>query len=194
MQDFRAWQACTEVTAWNLKYYKGLGTSSSKEAREIFRALEQHTITLSPDAEAQDTLGKFYDEARVAERKVMLTENYDAKLSVDYSRSECSITEFMLSEHIHFSHYSIYRALPSAIDGQTPSRRKALFYFLASSKNQEVKVAQAGAGVAQRTMYLHGETSLVETLVGLAQDYVGTNNVALLQPLGQFGSPRISEI
>ena len=52
----------------------------------------------------------------------------------------------------------------------------------------EIKVAQAASGVAQKTLYLHGENSLVETIVGLAQDYVGTNNVALLQPLGQFGS------
>lgn len=49
-------------------------------------------------------------------------------------------------------------------------------------------MAQAASGIAQRTLYLHGEVSLVETVVGLAQDHVGTNNVALLQPLGQFGS------
>lgn len=141
------------------------------------------------DEGAQETLAQFYDEGRAEERKRLLTTDYDKTLSVDYAQPQCSVTDFMLKEHIHFSHYSVFRALPSAIDGLTPSRRKALYYFLQQrNASGEEKVAQAASGVARKTLYLHGEASLVETVVGLAQDYVGTNNVALLQPIGQFGS------
>ena len=42
--------------------------------------------------------------------------------------------------------------------------------------------------MAQYTCYHHGEASLVETLVSMAQEHQGTNNVALLEALGQFGS------
>ncbi len=188
MQQFHAWEKTVQCKEWALKYYKGLGTSSSREARDIFRALEEHRVTFVEDAEARGTLLHFYDDAHAAERKRLLTADYNKGAAVDYSLKECTITRFMLAEHLHFSFYSVYRALPSSIDGLTPSRRKVLYYFLSSPRAGEVKVAQAAAGVAQKTLYLHGENSLVETIVALCQDYPGTNNVALLQPLGQFGS------
>lgn len=188
MQQYFAWELDNDVALWNIKYYKGLGTSTSKEARQLFKTLPSHSINFSEDASAKDTLLKFYDEARVSERKQLLTDDYDDSVSLDYGERECSITSFMLREHVHFSYYSVFRALPSAIDGLTPSRRKALFFFLSSRASGETKVAQAASAVAHKTLYLHGENSLVETIVSLAQDYVGTNNVALLQPLGQFGS------
>ncbi|VDK52554.1 unnamed protein product [Gongylonema pulchrum] len=36
--------------------------------------------------------------------------------------------------------------------------------------------------------YHHGEASLMSTIVNLAQDYVGSNNINLLLPIGQFGT------
>ena len=188
MQQFRAWERAVDAAAWSFKYYKGLGTSSSKEAREVFRDLEAHRVVFVEDAEARATLRQFYDDSQAPERKRLLTVDYDKEAAVDYSTRSCTITRFMLAEHLHFSFYSVYRALPSAVDGLTPSRRKVLYYFLCSPRAGEIKVAQAAAGVAQKTLYLHGENSLVETIVALGQDYPGTNNVALLQPLGQFGS------
>ena len=188
IQQFNAWKLTNNHKDWEYKYYKGLGTSSSKEARQIFQHLSTHTVDLIADDDASGTLCKFYDESHVAERKRLLTVDYSPSLTVDYSCSSCTITDFMLREHLHFSHYSTFRALPSAIDGLTPSRRKVLYYFLTSARSGEIKVAQASAGVAQKTLYLHGENSLVDTIVSLAQDHVGTNNIALLEPIGQFGS------
>jgi DNA gyrase/topoisomerase IV subunit A len=42
--------------------------------------------------------------------------------------------------------------------------------------------------VAEHSAYHHGETSLAGTIVGMAQTYVGSNNIALLHPAGQFGT------
>ena len=50
------------------------------------------------------------------------------------------------------------------------------------------QVAQLGAAVAERTMYLHGETSLNTAVVTLAQNFTGTNNCSLLYPDGDFGT------
>ena len=161
----------TGTSGCKVKYYKGLGTSSSKEAREIFSTLDEHQITLSLDERAPRVLAKFYNEECVHERKEMLTVNYEPDSAVDYTQQDCDISTFMLHEHVHFSFYSLFRALPSALDGLTPSRRKALWFFLQTPRASEIKVAQAASGVAQKTMYLHGENSLVETIVGLAQDY-----------------------
>jgi DNA topoisomerase-2 len=51
-----------------------------------------------------------------------------------------------------------------------------------------MQVAQLAGYVSEKTAYHHGEASLVGTIVGLAQDYVGSNNVNLLVPAGQYGT------
>jgi DNA topoisomerase II len=45
--------------------------------------------------------------------------------------------------------------------------------------------------VAEHSAYHHGEQSLQQTIVGLAQNFVGSNNVNLLTPSGQFGTRRM---
>lgn len=42
--------------------------------------------------------------------------------------------------------------------------------------------------IAEHTAYHHGEVSLMSTIVNLAQNYVGSNNINILQPIGQFGT------
>jgi DNA topoisomerase-2 len=52
----------------------------------------------------------------------------------------------------------------------------------------EIKVAQLSGYVSEVSAYHHGENSLQQAIVGMAQIYVGTNNINLLNPNGQFGS------
>jgi DNA topoisomerase II len=49
---------------------------------------------------------------------------------------------------------------------------------------QEVKVAQLAGYVAEHSAYHHGEVSLQTTIVTLAQNFVGSNNINLLLPIG----------
>ncbi|RHW67764.1 DNA gyrase/topoisomerase IV [Trypanosoma brucei equiperdum] len=62
--------------------------------------------------------------------------------------------------------------------------------FSAFKRNlvRSLKVAQLAGYVSEHAAYHHGEQSLVQTIVGLAQDYVGANNVPLLYRDGQFGT------
>lgn len=52
---------------------------------------------------------------------------------------------------------------------------------------KEIKVAQLAGSVAEHSAYHHGEVSLMGTIINLAQNYVGSNNINLLLPIGQFG-------
>jgi DNA topoisomerase-2 len=51
-----------------------------------------------------------------------------------------------------------------------------------------IKVAQLAGYVSEHSAYHHGEASLCGTIVNLAQDFVGSNNLNLLLPKGQFGT------
>jgi DNA topoisomerase-2 len=51
-----------------------------------------------------------------------------------------------------------------------------------------VYVSQLSGKVSFEANYRHGEKSLHEAIVGMAQGFVGSNNIPLLTPYGNFGS------
>ena len=45
LPEYERWKATTENShTWRTKYYKGLGTSTSKEAKEYFSDMDKHRI------------------------------------------------------------------------------------------------------------------------------------------------------
>lgn len=184
-----------QVGKYAIKYYKGLGTSTSAQAREYFAAYDEHVISLTWEGGTSDTIMRHFfasTEQKGATgpfaRKNLLTHHYDPLRYVDYSRETVSYSDFLCHEVLPFAAYANARALPSVIDGLKPSQRKVLHTFFARNVVSEVKVAQVASTVAMETAYHHGEVSLVETIVGMAQDHVGASNVNLLRPEGQFGT------
>lgn len=104
------------------------------------------------------------------------------------------VRDFFEQDFKQFSIYDNVRSIPRLTDGLKPSQRKCIFAMIKRGENaQEIKVQQLGSYVAQVSDYHHGEGSLMSTIVGLAQDYAGSNNVNLLAPNGQFGSRLTSE-
>ena len=90
-----------------------------------------------------------------------------------------------------FSVYANQRSIPHILDGLKPSQRKALYVLIKRSSSipeTGIKVSQLAAAVAEQSHYHHGEASLEATIVGLAQDYTGSNNFNYFVPLGQFGN------
>ena len=49
--------------------------------------------------------------------------------------------------------------------------------------NSEIKVAQFSGYVSEHSGYHHGEASLNGAIIGMAQDYIGSNNINLLNQL-----------
>ncbi|CAL5341794.1 unnamed protein product [Camellia sinensis] len=76
----------------------------------------------------------------------------------------------------------------SVLPNVVPGQRKILFCSFKCNFVKEAKVAQFSGYVSEHSAYLHGEQSLASTIIGMAQDYVGSNNLNLLQPNGQFGT------
>lgn len=93
-----------------------------------------------------------------------------------------------MQELILFSRADLERSIPSMVDGLKPGQRKILFSCFKRNLKTDIKVAQLAGYVSEHSAYHHGEQSLASTIVNLAQDYVGSNNVNLLVPSGQFGT------
>lgn len=187
LPTFKAWKSTAEATAaWRTKYYKGLGTSTSAEAKQYFR--DMMLVEYAWDAAARENLDLAFNKKRAHDRKAWLA-GYSATETLDYDLSRSiPYSDFIHKDLIHFSSYDIVRSIPCMIDGLKVSQRKVLFAAFKRSLTEEIRVAQLAGYVSEHAAYHHGETSLQGTIIGMAQDYVGSNNMNLLEPVGQFGS------
>jgi DNA topoisomerase-2 len=172
---------------WKSKYYKGLGTSTAAEAREYFENM--HTADFEWDAGADGSIDMAFNKKRSDDRKDWLA-TYDAKrvLVVEKGGSKIPYTKFINDELIHFSSADNIRSLPSILDGLKPGQRKILWACFKRGLTQEIRVAQLAGYVSEIAAYHHGEASLTSTIIGMAQIFVGSNNINLLTPNGQFGT------
>ena len=191
LRAYGVWKEKTkDAHTWKIKYYKGLGTSTGKEAGEYFANIKANTINVVDTVKSgpnPDILLAFAKE-KVSERKVWLA-NYDPDNILQLEPpSTITISQFVHQELIHFSNYDNIRSIPSVADGLKPSQRKVLYACLKRNLVSEAKVAQLAAGVAEVSAYHHGEQSLVATIINMAQNFVGSNNLNLLVPSGQFGT------
>lgn len=99
------------------------------------------------------------------------------------------IKNFFDNEYKLFSVYDNVRSIPSLVDGLKVSQRKTIYGMMQRGEQAtEIKVENAGNYIASVTDYHHGAQSLFSTIVNLAQDFAGANNINLLEPVGQFGS------
>lgn len=187
--EFEAWkeaQGEDGIKGWKLKYYKGLGTSTPAEAREWFEHL--HEIKYQWDDNTDESVSLAFSKKRSDDRKRWLS-TYDAKrMASPDSQGSLPFSSFVHDELIHFSNADNIRSLPHLMDGLKPSQRKILFGCLKRNLHSEIRVAQLAGYVSEHAAYHHGEASLNSTIVGMAQTFVGSNNINLLVPIGQFGS------
>ena len=187
----------TILSKYKIKYYKGLGTSTRDEAIEYFKNLNNNIIYIYDELDIKKNIPNKHPDLELAfskfyieKRKIWLSDSKSIK-QLEYKPPESiTITKFINQEMIHFSNYDNIRSIPSIVDGFKPSNRK-VFYGISKknlANNDEVKVAQLSAYVAEVSSYHHGEISLTGTIINMAQNFIGSNNVNLLEPVGQFGT------
>jgi len=189
MPEYENWKEANDNGAgWKSKYYKGLGTSTGKEAKEYFGDLENHELTFAYNgSEEDDLIDMAFNSKRADDRKRWISECEEGTF-VDHSSPTLSYTDFIKKELVLFAKYDVQRAVPSLVDGLKPGQRKVLFGILKKRLGTDMKVAQLSGYIAEHSAYHHGETSLQGTIIAMAQNFVGSNNVNLLLPVGQFGT------
>ena len=173
------------ANTWTIKYFKGLGTSTSSEFKEYFA--NKKIVDFVYSERSDDTIDKIFNKKRADDRKTWL-EAYDKTSYLDTTRPSVQYEEFINNEMIHFSTYDCARSIPNMVDGLKISLRKILYSAFKRKLTSEIKVAQFSGYVSEHSAYHHGEASLNGAIVNMAQNFVGSNNINLLQPNGQFGT------
>lgn len=213
LSEYNMWRET--AIGYHIKYYKGLGTSTREEGKEYFTDLENKLIhylwrpTIEDTKETKEDskddsethiVGEIdhpchqaimlaFDKKKADERKSWLMKyNKDEILTPDIK--QVPFNDFVNKELIHFSNDDIKRSIPSLIDGFKPSQRKIMYGTILRklfTKQSEIKVAQLTGFISDKTCYHHGEQSLNMAIVNMAQRFVGSNNINILMPSGQFG-------
>jgi DNA topoisomerase-2 len=189
ISEYEDWKLENNI-GWDIKYYKGLGTSTSKEAKEYFKNMKSIQYTWD-DEHSENSIELAFNKKKADERKEWLYGyNRDSiiKFDEDSSKMDVEFSEFINKDLIHFSNYNLERSIPNLCDGLKKSLRKILYCAFKRRLYKEIKVSQFAGYVSEHGAYHHGEVSLHEAIIGMAQDFVGSNNINLFIPGGQFGT------
>ena len=187
-QEYLDWKIISSGN-WTTKYYKGLGTSTAIEAREYFKNLKVLNYQIKSEKD-NSALELAFKKTEADARKDWIRKYTEKFEGLDYLTKEVvSVNDLINKELVLFSISDNVRSIPSIVDGLKPGQRKVLFAcFKKNLRKSEIKVAQLAGYVSEQTAYHHGEHSLQETIINMAQNYTGSNNMNLLEPIGQFGS------
>ena len=206
LSEYKNWEKTVDINKYKIKYYKGLGTSTNKEAKEDSKDLNTRVITYSDDYENEfneefksvDSDNNILNETdkyillafgkkKEDERKEWI-KVIDEDDVINSSKRRVSYKDFINKELKHFSCSDNKRSIPDLCDGLKPSQRKVIFSAFKRNLDSEIKVAQFAGYVSEHSAYHHGEASLHGTIIGMAQNFCGSNNINLLTPDGQFGT------
>lgn len=189
LSEYHQWVNTINATYYTIKYYKGLATNKENEAQIVFTDINKKIVNYIYSEKIDDkAILLAFDKKKADNRKEWLS-RYNKDLVINNAEKKIQYVDFINKDLIHFSNYSVQRAIPSLVDGFKPSQRKILFTsFIKKMFNQELKVAQLASSTSELTSYHHGEQSLAETIVNMAQNFVGSNNINIFNPNGMFGT------
>lgn len=191
LSDYLDYEENNTMVGWHAKHLKGLGTSKREETLEYFRNMEQlHLKDFEVDDRTPGLIKHIFDPDNTNWRKEWLTKPL-GETRMDYNKRVMEISKFLMTEMYDYSSYNIKRAIPSVVDGFKVSQRKVMCACLDKFKaptTPSFKVAQLASFAAAHTNYAHGEVSLQNTIVNMAQSFSGSNNIPYLYEDGAFGT------
>lgn len=221
LAEFKDYVDTHGIDGYQIKYYKGLGTHSKQEAKEIVRKnlcvsyqwdlsdfyLSSEGIPTQIETPTKINPTDYYMNMAFQKNNINMCgkkmSDHRKKWILDFTKrpstepthiTSGSVTfgNFINNDVVYFSNCDTVRSIPSICDGLKPSQRKILFGAFKRSLYKEIKVSQLAGYISEHTGYHHGEASLEGTIVKMAQNYPGSNNLNIFYPSGQFGSRRLN--
>ena len=189
LKEFEKWKKVNNISGYKIKYFKGLGTVTKDMSKDLFEDIDKHLIKFNypKNNDTKNIIDLVFRKKRADDRKEWLT-NYVANTKFDKLSQKTTYDSFFNNEFIEYSMGDNVRNIPSIMDGLKPTQRKILYTLFKNNLNGEINVAEAFGLVKSTAEYHHGNPSLEDGIINMAQDYVGSNNVPLLVPIGGFGT------
>jgi DNA topoisomerase-2 len=203
VKEFTTWNA--ENPGWNKryhpdpKYYKGLGTSRDSDILDDMDTAP--VVTIFYDPHAVDNLEMAFNPKLTDTRKNWMARWREATgvedlhlIPIEGIVHRQAISDFINGELIEYTKEALRRAIPSIFDGMKDSQRKALYAALhywnfgKKTSKKEMKVGRFANAASDKTHYHHGEKSMAMTIIKMAQDFTGSNNLPFFTRDGQFGT------
>lgn len=199
---FNEWKSNKpDSQTYKIKFYYGLGTCTSNEIKDYFSNLDRHRVVFQYNGPEDDAnIIKAFAEDALEQRKEWLVDHMDKcnQRKVLGLQDKCLYTEetraitfseFIDWEYVLFANYdNDVRSIPCVVDGFTPGQRKVLHTCMKRNDHRKIKIYQLAGAIAERAAYHHDEHSLLNIIIGMAQDFIDSNNINLLVPFGPFGS------
>lgn len=191
--EYMEWRETEMKGKWDISYFKGLGTSEKEDVKYDMENNPRYVLAVY-DRKAPKYLQIAFNSKLAEDRKKWIL-GYNEKYFKPYE-DEIKISRFIDKDLVRFSVYNLYRSIP-AWDGLKPSQRKILWasylywhWNLTKKENsyKKYKVFQFAGFVSEKTAYHHGEQNLFGTIIKMAHNFVGSNNLNYLVPKGQFGT------
>lgn len=184
--EYEEWKKESDKSGWEIKYYKGLGSSTKGEFKQYMN--NPKLVSFTHTEHSDNAIDMVFNKKRADDRKAWIENVYNRNSFMDNNKQLVAYEEFINKELIHFSKYNCERSIPCVVDGLKPSLRKILYGSFKRRLTKEVKVAALAGYVTENASYHHGEASLQGAIIGMAQNFMGSNNINVLYPAGQFGT------
>ena len=198
LKDFKTW--CDDMDKkgkkYTSKYYKGLGGWDQKDFDALFK--DPLNVQYVPDKKWNESMGMVFNKKNIADKKAWI-ESYDddTQLDPDYKIEKIdgrrfeivTITKFIDNELITYCMYDNTRSIANIMDGLKTGQKKTLWVGLKQlSLTNSLTTFKFAANVADKSEYMHGPASLEGTIIKMAQEYPGVNNIAFLKGGGSVGT------
>jgi len=193
-KDYLNWKKLNPESFWVHKYYKGLATHEQQECRHILKHKLITTYYYGATEEekriSKEHLEMVFKPKLEEQRKKWILNIIKNPLDeLPYNVPEETIKNFIDHRLINYCNADNFRSIPSIYDGLKPSQRKVIYAFLyTDNRGKTIKVNSLSGKMIEKVAYHHGEASANQTIINLAQNFIGATNLNLLRPSGDFGS------
>jgi DNA gyrase/topoisomerase IV subunit B len=189
----------TMKLSYKMTYLKGLGSSDEEQSQEFVN--DMYLLTLIPKGDFKEEILNnteewfklAFDKSKSDARKEFLNINTTRSILPDDGKYELEL--FMQNEFKNYSNEANIRSIPLLSDGLKESLRKIMYTVVSKMNTSEkyasvktVKVNNMASIVSDKTKHKHGEVSLNDAIVLLAQNFIDSNNLPMLHGVGLFGS------
>ncbi len=190
-EDYNVWSQTVDLNNYKVSYIKGLATHSNAEIKHMFKDMYSKINPFTHDVETDESFEIYFGKDS-DKRKTVLSRELNLENGINHYKKlgeiPCSIQLNINTRDYQLE--NIQRKMPHVIDGLNPARRKVLCGSIYKFKqsNSKIKVFQLGGFIAEKMLYHHGSDSLNNTIITMAQSFIGARNIPILLPIGQFGT------